>query len=224
MSPHIWCDQTGGREAVARISAARRNLPAAGMGLARKIVMAVKRGALGNLTGKKAHLLRVQLARYASAQPIHAEKDSVSWGLPSGGMDAPEGSGRPLPMSAIGLLHERGGTIRPTGENKMLRIPLPPAMTETGLDRYQGMDFHQRMPWDAGTRWFIAGKGGEREHPVICRATGGKHPIVEAMYLLIFEAHVREKWWMKGAVDEAKGEFPGLAQESLAVLMEKGEE
>lgn len=217
MSPVVTCTETGGKEAVRRLNSLKGNLGNASTAIAKSMVMKVKRKALENLTAYPSNLLGTQLARFASAQPVKVEADGVSWGLPTG-VTSQDNKGLTKPMSAIGLLHEKGGIIRPTGENKMLRIPLPPAMTAGGVDRYAGRDFHQRPPPEAsGMRWFILNRG---KNPIICMALSkAKMTVVTPMYALVYQSVIKPKWWLRRAYDAARAEFPAAAKDGMTILM-----
>lgn len=191
-----------------------------------KLLLKIQRAALENLVKHKSHLLRVELARFVSAQPINIEKDGLSWGLPVGATVEGKG-GQNKPMTAIGRIHEVGGVIRPTGNNKMLRIPLPPALTGDGTDKYAGWDFHARQPWGGGskiTRWFILNRPGR--NPLIVMATGRskKVTVITPMYTLVYQATIKPKWWFSSAVEKVAPEIePGAEVELRAFIKGKGQ-
>jgi hypothetical protein len=212
MSTRVTCTTTGGQEALAKIQAVRKNLPAAARAIGKALILGIQRKSLDILTAKKSHLLRVELARFVAKQKIIYGKDYIEWGLPSG---ATEGG---KPMSAIGLIQDRGGDIKPTGNNKMLRIPLPPALTAAGVDRYAGMDFHVRQPWSKAVRWFILSRGNRA--PIIVEAKGhGKYTSLTPMYVLVPKATIKEKKWLSGPARDAKSDLPAAEQKTMSLLV-----
>ncbi len=212
MSPVLTCTTEGGKEALARLRTVQRNMPAAARKIGRELVLGVQREALQKLADRPSHLLKVELARFASSQPIVYDQDVTSWGLPTGATV----NGKP--MSAIGLIQDQGGDIKPTGENKALRIPLPPALTAAGVDRYGGMDFHVRQPWSKSVRWFILSRGGR--NPVLVEAIGrSKYSALTPMYILVPKATIKEKHWLSGPAADAMEILPAAEQQTMEILV-----
>ncbi len=133
------------------------------------------------------------MGAYMASQPVKVDGHAVSWGLPIGDLNA-----------RIARFRETGGTIRPVNA-KMLRIPLPPALTAAGVDRYAGVTFRDRTPWSAGERWFVLNRGT----PLLCQAIGkGKYTKVTPMYVLAYSATIKPHVWFAPTVDFARAGLP----------------
>ncbi len=148
----------------------------------------------------KAQKTPPDMGAYMASQPVKVDDSSVSWGLPVGDLNA-----------RIARFRESGGTIRPVNA-KMLRIPLPPALTAAGVDRYAGVTFRDRTPWSAGERWFVLDRGT----PLLCQAIGkGKYTKVTPMYVLAYSATIRPHVWFAPTVDVARAGLPTAMRTTL---------
>lgn len=176
---------------------------------------AVQVRALRNLSGtypgpNMEHALAVRsgtLRRFASAQPVTVESDGLSWGLPVGEDE-----------SRIGAKLEVGGTIRPT-HSRMLRIPLPAALTRNGVDRNTGRSLRGDSDYFFGMsragnpiifkRVPIGGKAGKE---------GWKKCV--PWYVLRASVNIRGRHWLAAAVDEVQAqEMASIEEKNMRVLL-----
>lgn len=171
----------------------------------------VQAEALRNLSGtypgpNQEHVLAVRsgtLRRFTSIQPITVESDGLSWGLPAG-----------VKESIIGAKLEAGGTIKATN-CRMLRIPLPSALTSKGVDRNAGRSLRGDKDY-----FFGMSKAG---NPILFkRVSVGKGGFQKAVpwYVLRASVNIRGRGWFTAAVTTVEStKMAGLEEKHMTVLL-----
>jgi hypothetical protein len=146
-------------------------------------------------TGPNAGLARY----YTAAMRAHVEykERKITAGLPESDLNA-----------RILAHRETGGIIRM--RDKMLRIPLGPARTRSGFDRYAGVDLKSRINTDANPFKVVKLKNGNvflAKEKMVGRGKA-KRSQLEFWYLLRREVRNRPFPWFKGAVDATRARVP----------------
>lgn len=176
----------------------RAGLPDLAVRAAYAGAMGIRNKALDNISGRALKVRTASLKNHVAAQMPVVEAGGVTWGLPSGEKE-----------SKIGAFQEVGGTVRPKN-SKFLRIPLSPAKTAAGADRYSGIPlrsvggFHVIRLKDG--RLFLA-----REEK--------KGAYLEFWYRLVRSSVVPAHPWLRPAVEagmvDAQAEIDRIAREVL---------
>ena len=131
---------------------------------------------------------------YMSGRRIEVLADGAVYGLPKGANATSKQNSVGLKMGDIGLFFERGGTVRPRNA-KMLRIPLPPALTPGGYDREMGVALRNEkgssgyFPFKSKKGNLLLGKTGEGTKPY---------------YYLTGSATIKGRPWFADAVKQVK--------------------
>ena len=147
------------------------------------------------------------MGAYMVGQPVHVGDDWVSWGLPQGETNA-----------RIAAFRDTGGTIRPKA-GRALRIPLPPALTSAGVDRFPwpAFVFKEALPYGNGvTRWFA------RNHTLYMVTGKKKMSVITPMYSLVPQATVGPHPWFQATVDYATALIPSSIMSALDTITAKG--
>ena len=134
---------------------------------------------------------------YMSGQNPEVTSGGIAYGLPKGARQASKGKTKTVvvhKMDEIGLFFERGGTVKPRNA-KMLRIPLPPALTAGGYDKEMGVELRNEKE-SSGYFLFkskrgslLLGKDGEGMKPY---------------YFLTRSATIKGRPWFADAVKQVK--------------------
>jgi hypothetical protein len=170
----------------------------------------VQAQAIRNLSGSypgpnQEHVLAVRsgtLRRFTAAQPITVEQDGLSWGLPVGPNE-----------SRIGRFLNEGGTIR-AKTSKMLRIPLPAALTSQGVDRNAGRSLRGDPNF-----FFWVSKAGT---PILWKVDRAKSGKIRSTpwYVLKASVTIRGRHWFDDAVEKiTQQEMAAPVEGRLAVLL-----
>jgi len=131
---------------------------------------------------------------YMSGRNPEVLTDGAVYGLPKGANATSKQNSVGLKMGDIGLFFERGGTVRPRNA-KMLRIPLPPALTPGGYDREMGVALRNEkgssgyFPFKSKKGNLLLGKTGEGTKPY---------------YYLTGSATIKGRPWFADAVKQVK--------------------
>jgi len=97
-------------------------------------------------------------------------------------------------------IQEFGGTVR-AKPGKMLRIPLPPALTGAGVDRYPP----PLRTTGKGLFTLIMSKSGDKEGMVLIKNSTG-----EPWYVLKSSVKIKGKHYMGKAMDKVRSDAPGV--------------
>lgn len=153
--------------------------------LAKRIMEQIKSFSVANLSGDPIHVRTGQLRRYWLSRRPDVLDDGLRLVL---GMEAEDTQGK------IGAIQETGGDIVPKN-GKLLRVPLPAALTAAGVDKFAGTTLKGRD--DLG--FFIP--KGQRGVLLLWRKTGKTDRSAKPWYLLTNKVTIRPHYWLRNAIE-----------------------
>jgi len=202
---------TGLDEAIKRMEELRvRDIPRVVKQIQWSIALKAKESALLMTDGNVVRSRSGDLRRHISMQKPVMEGSTVTWGLPVASGDAGL-------LSRIGAFLEKGGTVKPKPPHRLLRIPLPPAMTGKGVDRFSNQHLE-------GVPGFTVVKCNEKLFLARTVAKGRKGKLVDQLwYSLVPSAVVRAHPWFRRSIDRTQNYIPGIIQAQLDRLAKEGQ-
>ncbi|MDD2857787.1 MAG: hypothetical protein PHU75_03845 [Candidatus Nanopelagicales bacterium] len=186
-------------------------MPVALRTLGRDVLLTVSKEAAENINGRvmKRTAPNADLARYSLAAlraNIEYSGNTITAGLPEADLNA----------RILGL-RETGGDIKSKG--KMLRIPLPPALTPAGRDRFAGIDLKSRIG-TVGNPFFLmrSEAGNMLLARLIAKGAKGVLPVIEPWYLLRRAVTIGPHPSFANAVAATRERLEALATAAVARL------
>ena len=194
----------------------QRNIPIALSRIAGNICLEVKQDivdkTLKGLVYKSKGIFN-DLRIYMSSRPIEKIEGGAVYGLPKNAKAASKQNSVGLKMGQIGLFFERGGTVKPRNA-KMLRIPLPPALTPGGYDREMGVALRNEkgssgyFPFKSKKGNLLLGKTGEGTKPY---------------YFLTDSATIMGRPWFSFAVANVRRRLSGIVPKQFRQYIRSSE-
>jgi hypothetical protein len=158
-------------------------------------ILTARRGAGGGLLG------------FVAAQMPIVESDGVWWGLPRGAD----------PRAKQGAKLEVGGDIV-AKPGKALRVPLQPALTAKGVDRYTGVPLRT-----VGGFFVVRPKTGPLSGQAVLARTDykGKRGRIQFWYVLRQRVTLKPHPWLRTSLEQADAARADVLSRTAAFLLEQ---
>jgi hypothetical protein len=124
-------------------------------------------------------------------------------GVPKGTMVKNEQTGMLSPLGVIARVHEGPDDTVVTAKEKLLRVPLPPALTGSQVDKMAGVSLKD-VPQDPPFRFIPADEGGD----TVGYLARGRGDESELWYTLRRRVTIPARHWWSQALHDVVGRIP----------------
>ena len=200
----ISVETTGIDQVIKALNYLGKNTPVALRQWAMRLLLRVKATAIQNVSNDILNVRTGTLRRWISYQDVVDEGNGVcSWGLPKN-----------FGPSVYGAKLEEGGDIT-AQPGRLLRVPLPAALTGNGVDRYAGISFR-----DSGLPPGLSVISRPGHTPLIVKIIEKiKNARWELWYALVPKVTIQKHPWFSNAVTAATE--TGSPEQSLVSALQE---